>query len=214
MLLLVATSLLGPYVMAQFTQFAYNVRYTAGAVPAYLLLLGIGALWALRHRPWGWGLLAAFAVLTGFSLASYYGNPYYFRDDNRGAARFIAAKMRPGEPVIVGAEDRAFAHYFRGPLIPWTRWRVAPAGSAPADGTHTVEGRIWVAANRTWEEPPFQELLGAMQECLALETEAEFPGYRVYAFRAGGEEMERCSVTYRPSGRRAGVEPAPAAAQP
>ncbi len=206
LLLLVATSLLGPYALAGFSKIAYNVRYTSGGFPAYLVILGAGAAWAAGKKPWGWGLLAGYAALMVFSLSAYFTNPYYFRDDNRAAAAFVAGKIRPGEPLVVGAEDRAFVHYFRGPITNWRRWKVDPQGAGTIEGIGGEPGRFWVAANRDWEEPAFQEFLASMRRCFTVEDQAEFPGYRVYAFRAG-DGRAACSVSYqRSSGRAAAPE--------
>ena len=211
LVLVLGTSLLGPFILALFTQVAYNVRYTAGAFPAYLVLLGGGVAWSLGRKPWGWGLLAAFVGLTVFSLAGYFGNPHYFRDDNRGAARYIAARIHPGEPLVVGAEERAFVHYYRGPITSWKRWRVDPAEAGRIEGME--EGRFWVASNRAWEEPRFQEFLRAMVRCFPNKEVVEFPGYRIYVFRMGGERAGVCSVSYQRSARRAAAPEASAPTQ-
>ncbi|HEU5182520.1 MAG TPA: glycosyltransferase family 39 protein [Candidatus Polarisedimenticolia bacterium] len=197
LILSVGASIVGPFLVARFTRVAYNVRYTAGALPAYLVLLGAGCAWAAGRRPWGWVLVAAFAGLVAFSLTAYFSDSCYFRDDSRGAAKFVSERIRPGEPLAVGAEERAFVHYFRGPITSWRRWRIQPAGSERAGELHDDAGRFWVAANRVWEEARFQEFLSSMRACFLVEQETELPGYRIYVFRLADDGARRCSLTYQ-----------------
>ncbi len=64
----------------------------------------------------GLGLLGMLLVPTARSLAAYYFDPAYARDDYRGLARRIAELERPSDAVILTAPGQAeiFGYYYRG----------------------------------------------------------------------------------------------------
>ena len=61
-------------------------------------------------------ILGLLLVPTARSLASYYFDPAYARDDYRGLARRVALAEQPGDAVILTAPGQAeiFGYYFGG----------------------------------------------------------------------------------------------------
>src|SRR5207249_12153039 len=162
---------------------AYNVRYASAAFPAYLLLLSAGLLWWLR-RPWvGTPVLAAVATVMVVSLVMNYDDAEYFRDDNRGAARVLQEKRSPGEPLIVGVEDRALAYYYPGEFESWEKLEILGAESQPEEGIPLEGPRLWVASTREWEDDDFSKMVNRLRLCFPIDQDIDLPGFEVLAFR-------------------------------
>jgi hypothetical protein len=55
-------------------------------------------------------------VPTGRSLASYYFDPAYARDDYRGLAQLVGAREQPGDAIVLTAPGQIeiFGYYYRG----------------------------------------------------------------------------------------------------
>jgi 4-amino-4-deoxy-L-arabinose transferase-like glycosyltransferase len=66
--------------------FSYNVRYTLIAYPYFCLLAGAGCVVLAQRSRWAITLaVLALAGLAAVSLANYFGNPEYAKDDVRAA---------------------------------------------------------------------------------------------------------------------------------
>ncbi|MDP8921732.1 MAG: glycosyltransferase family 39 protein [Chloroflexota bacterium] len=113
----------------------YEPRFLMLVAPAWAILIGAGAVWLgrLANRALaGRGIpTTSRGVLTGAvaaamlipllvpttrSLAAYYFDPAYARDDYRGLARRVALAEEPGDAIILTAPGQAeiFGYYFRG----------------------------------------------------------------------------------------------------
>jgi hypothetical protein len=68
------------------SDFSYNIRYTLSAYPYFCILTGAGCVALAQRYRWA-GALAVLALvgLAAVSLANYFGNPNYAKDDVRGA---------------------------------------------------------------------------------------------------------------------------------
>ena len=68
------------------SSFSYNVRYTLIAYPFFCLLIGAGCVVLMQRYRWA-AVLAVLALvsLAAVSLANYFGNPEYAKDDVRAA---------------------------------------------------------------------------------------------------------------------------------
>lgn len=196
--LCLALPVLGPYALSMVSGVVYNVRYASGAFPAYLLLLSAGVLGCLQRFRITIAVPAAVVAVMGLSLAGNYADPRYFRDDNRGGAGILREMRRPGEPLVVGAEDRALRHYYDGEMERWTKLELGPAGSQPGR-VALGPGRLWVASTRRWEEEEFMRFLVRMRSCFPVERDFNLPGFEVLAFRidgAGGPDS--CTLRWKP----------------
>lgn len=99
---------------------AYNVRYTATALLAFLLFVAKGVDWltCLKSRIFGRILaITAIVVMTGFSAysyANYQFNKKYHKADFRSAAAYIIEKRMPNDAVMCLIDSGVTNRYARG----------------------------------------------------------------------------------------------------
>jgi hypothetical protein len=142
----------------------FNVRYMLVALPAYVCLVAAG----LEALPFFWKRAAAVLVFVtlAVSLQNYYFNPRYAKEDVRGAARYVEARIAEGECVLAPIVTEVFQHYFGKPNP--VRFVAAPAG-IPRDvleerlGRHLDGcGAVWFVRSRQWDSDPEGELIDAL----------------------------------------------------
>jgi len=92
----------------------FHPRYLAVAMPAFLLVLAAG--FADARRRWAATFALGIAALWGLSLVHHFTVPAYGKEDSRGAARWVAARGRAGERVLLLGATEVVFHYYRGPL--------------------------------------------------------------------------------------------------
>jgi 4-amino-4-deoxy-L-arabinose transferase-like glycosyltransferase len=182
LVLCVACPILGAYLMSSVSQIAFNVRYTSAAYPAFALLFSAGLLWWKERFPVGALVLAGVGVMLGVSLFNNYGNPEYFKEDSRGAARLLEQLRKPEERVVVGASVIPFEYYYHKPFERWNQVELLRE-PAPADPASRGPDRVWVAATRTWQSPGFQSFLDGMRACYPVENRYVLPGYEILSYR-------------------------------
>jgi hypothetical protein len=180
----------------------YEPRFLMLVLPAWTILLGAGlALLGVR----AYGLLStgsrgvpaplarrlaviaacvvivgALAVPTLRSLASYYVDPVYARDDYRGLAQTIAVREAPGDAVILTAPGQIeiFSYYFRGQsdMFPLPRQRPID----PVDTRDRLEAigetheRIWLVRWAANEADPDDLILGWLESRGQRRTSGQF----------------------------------------
>jgi mannosyltransferase len=104
----------------------FNVRYAASAFPAFLLLVGEG-ITAPRRRAIRWLILGVVLLPVGKSVAAYYTDPRYSREDARGVDAFLRHEALPGDLLFtVGATAPLQGYY-------WIRAGGPPPGVECAD---------------------------------------------------------------------------------
>lgn len=138
------------------TSHPYNVRYTLLALPPVLILVAAG-IDALRPPGLRRTAAALVLVLSAASLGSYYADPKYARDDNRGAAAYIRAAAAPAELVIVSAAYTRvpLRHYLGDTPVRLVGYPADQAGTADREGGL---GARFVQSDRL--EADFRELIG------------------------------------------------------
>jgi 4-amino-4-deoxy-L-arabinose transferase-like glycosyltransferase len=177
------------YALAAVSGLPFNVRYTAGGFLPFAVLLGAGlASWVERPRA-GVVVVVAFFLLLAASLARYWFEPRYAREDSRAAAAALARHRAANELLVVGTSTEPLDFYYDGDFVRFSRIELVPPG---APGAVTLPPRIWVAATRTWQSPAFARLVAAMEDCWPAERRFEFPGYEVVALRTAG--AGRCGL--------------------
>jgi mannosyltransferase len=129
-----------PFLIAQSGKPVFTPRYSAGALPAYCWLIGLG----LAALPRTWLRVAAAAVcvlLTVPALETMKTLP--MREDWRGCAETIMANERPGDRIVLcDARVRwAFEYYYRGAL---------PTTGVDRDLATDEQ----LTAALAWDEPP------------------------------------------------------------
>jgi mannosyltransferase len=108
----------------------FNARYAAAAFPAFLLAVGEGVT-APRRRALRWLLLGAVLLPTAKSVAAYYGDPRYAREDARGVDAFLRREARPGDLLFTV-----------GTVIPMSGYYWIRAGGPPA-GMECIDTWSW-----------------------------------------------------------------------
>ncbi len=190
------TPLLGAYAIALVTQIAFNVRYAAGAFPAFMVLLAAGVAWTLERRGAALALPAAVLLLWSVSLWNHYADPRYAKEDNRGAARVLRNNRAPDEPLVFGAGGkRAFDYYNGGPAINWDTTKLEPIapGAAPPQGAH--RGRFWLVSCRPWQVDGFNAYVETLNDCFTAVRTIERPGYEITLFDPAPPDGEaRCAL--------------------
>jgi mannosyltransferase len=128
-LLYLCVPVLAMYVLS-LSRPAYDPKFLLLATPAFSLLLarGVGGEWLgtlASHRVltvsrWTLtGLLLLLVVAAELpSLANYYFNQHYARDDYRGVARYISSVAEEGDAIILNAPGQKdiFSYYYHGQL--------------------------------------------------------------------------------------------------
>lgn len=107
------------------------LKFLLVASPPFSLILALGLTPGRGRAPAATllraGALALLLFYSGRSLANYYFEPAYQRDNYRAIARFIEATGRPADAVILTApgQQEVFDYYFRGelPVFPLPRSR-------------------------------------------------------------------------------------------
>lgn len=97
----------------------YHVRYAFTYSPPFYMLVAAGLTRLMQQKRLA-GAISVSALLlgTGFSFWQFHTHPAYVADDLRGAVRFIAARWRPGDAILINAGYAypAFLYYYREPL--------------------------------------------------------------------------------------------------
>ncbi len=145
------------YGIVAFTGLAYNVRYVAMILPAYVLIVAAG-LSRIRPTVMQITLLGTVLCVSGFSLANYYFNPRYARADTRAAAQYLKAMASSQDMILVVGKARALRYYDRGetPIMEWPRHAPHDRQGIETQLQTFVSGRdrLWYVALRSWERDP------------------------------------------------------------
>jgi len=159
-LVLVALWLLLPFgfvVAGSFvTRHTFNVRYVILAFLPAAILLAEG-LRALRPALLRAAAVAGALAVTAASLAGYYFDPRYARDDYRGACAFFATHAKPGELVLAhrpfsAASLRLYAPSVATHVLPFPpdpRRRFAAPTEAELVSAVGDSQRVWLYLSRS-----------------------------------------------------------------
>ncbi|MGQ9500585.1 MAG: glycosyltransferase family 39 protein [Anaerolineae bacterium] len=97
----------------------YHVRYAFTYSPPFYMLVATGLTRLMQQKRLAGAIsVSAFLLGTGFSFWQFHTHPAYVTDDLRSAVRFIAARWRPGDAILINAGYAypAFLYYYREPL--------------------------------------------------------------------------------------------------
>jgi len=163
---------------------AFNPRYVLTSLPAFLCVIGAGivSLPRLFARVAGAAVLATLLL----SLANYYFDGDYAREDVRGAARFLAQSADAGACILAPGTTEVFEYYYDGPSPVYSIF--APIGT-PRERFDEQLGRvlaacgeIWYVRSRPWSYDPHDRALAALDEERTRSEVVEFDGVTVYRF--------------------------------
>ncbi|MBA2446436.1 MAG: glycosyltransferase family 39 protein [Chloroflexi bacterium] len=193
----------------------YEPRFLVLVLPAWVILVAAGAVTVSRAvgrlllgqllptaRVALGGALAAGAIAlllvpTGRSLAAYYLDPAYARDDYRGLARRVAALERPGDAVVLTAPGQAeiFRYYYHGSadLFPLPAQRPIDSADTRArlEAVGAGHARVWLV-RWAFEEADPDDLIGRWLESHAQPVGQERFGrveLRLYELRASASRL-------------------------
>jgi len=171
----------GVALFAVVSGFSYNVRYTLIAYPYFCILAGAGCVVLAQRSRWA-GALAVLALvsLAAVSLANYFGNPEYAKDDVRGAVA-LWRSASTDEPLLgcasAGGVDKVLNRY----LDPDEQKRYIWIG-----GNHTAERTqaefesqnvqsVYILIARDWQKRREH----AIREAFEVSEEYAYPGVRL-----------------------------------
>jgi mannosyltransferase len=165
---------------------AYNVRYVAMALPAYCFILAAGIA-RFRRPTVQIALMAAVLLVNGLSLANYYYNPRYSREDARNAAQYLEAAAHPQDIILVVGSTGALEYYYRG-RVPMVSWDSETLENSAASVDRMQElghnhGQVWVVAIRPWEADPKAAVKAALDARYHLVEHKQFPGVDIYSYQ-------------------------------
>lgn len=84
------------------TRHPFNVRYIILALPPFLIFAAQGAL-SLPTNRWRGAAAVTLMLISVYSLARYFFDQRYFREDNRAAGAYFVRLARPNDLVIADA---------------------------------------------------------------------------------------------------------------
>jgi hypothetical protein len=160
----------------------FNARYVAAGLAGYYIVLLAGWL-GLSRRARAVAAVVGLA-LWGLSLSNHYFVPAYGKEDTRGAAAWLAARIGPADRLIAAGSAGELSYYWRGRepqyVDYWLGFAHRPArmrerfaemaGAAPT--TYVVVSRVFDLDPERRFERYLREERGA--------TKAEFAGVTVY----------------------------------
>jgi mannosyltransferase len=180
----VGLPVLGVLGISALTNFAYNVRYVAMVLPAYMLVLAAGITW-FRRPVVQVILLGAILVSNGLALANYYFNPYYAREDARATAQYLESVIQPRDIILVVGSSTALRYYAQGklPLVSLGKLRKT---DQPAERLWELTkdyDRLWLVEIRPWAKYPAGKVKAALDKMHGLTEHKQLPGVNIYAYQ-------------------------------
>jgi mannosyltransferase len=165
---------------------AYNVRYVAMSFPAYILALAAGI--ASFRRPLLQGaLLIAVLLVNGLSLANYYFDPRYSREDARAAARYLETAADSDDALVVVGSTVAFKHYYKGGLpvvtLGQTVVKNREALAARFQELGKAHDHLWLVAIRPWLSDPKGVARAMLDDRYTPIGRQELPGVEIYSYQ-------------------------------
>jgi uncharacterized membrane protein len=115
LMLWTAVPVLGVLAISASTNLSYNVRYAAMALPAYILILAVGIA-RFRRPVVQVSLLLMILLSNGISLANYYYNPRYAREDARAAVAYLTSVVQPSDLILVIGHPHVLQYYAKDHL--------------------------------------------------------------------------------------------------
>jgi uncharacterized membrane protein len=173
-------------ISALIPEMAYNVRYVAMGLPAYFLILASGIA-GFRRPMMRIVLLAAVLLVNGLSLANYYYNPRYSREDAKSAARLLEAEAHPRDVILVVGSTEALEYYYRGslPIVSWDEKTIHNQAALldRVEELSQAHDQAWFVAIRPWESDPAGNVKAALEARFHLSGNKRLPGVDIAVFQ-------------------------------
>jgi len=133
----------------------FNPRYASAAFPAYVVVLAAG-LSAPRRASMRLALGALVLLPTSISLAQYFTDPRYEKEDARAAASYLQSAAVPGDLLFVVGTDEPFRRYH------WRDIRWLPNGLEKGDVGY------WWDKTRAEQFELFEGMVAAHREIFVI----------------------------------------------
>jgi mannosyltransferase len=161
----------------------YQVRYTFASLPAFVLILALGAL-SLKPRIVRAGVIALILLCAGYSVANFYWNPRYDREDVRAAVAYINARPLEASLIISLGQIEAVVKYY-GPnlnIIEMERCDVeVDRDGSPRKATFHPQV-IWVIAGRDWNHTA-EACLSRLSQSYSVIDKQSFTGIELWLLK-------------------------------
>jgi 4-amino-4-deoxy-L-arabinose transferase-like glycosyltransferase len=183
-ILWIAVPLAGVLGVSALSKMSYNVRYVAMVFPAYVFVLA-AAITACGSQVIRRFLLVSVFSLNAVSLANYYFNPSYAREDARTAAQYIESSSGSQDIIVIAGNPTTLSYYYKGNLPMVVLERSAKKSPTRLASRLAEIGknreRLWFVVIRKWEIDPSGQLLSALRSIYPESAPRQFPGVEVYA---------------------------------
>lgn len=187
LLLCLFTPILGAFLITMlYGRITYNVRYTAIALPAYIVILAQGIA-SVDRKGMRVAFLALIVVLSAYSIGNYYFNEKYAKEDARSVAEMLETSAGERDAIVVLAIKSAVDYYYDGPaeIRGFSDIRPEMQVALYDELSHIREDRdkLWLVWSRPWNDP--ESLMKSYFDENHVELEShEFAGVQVYAYDA------------------------------
>jgi uncharacterized membrane protein len=164
---------------------APNSRYAFLSLAPYLVLVALGVV-ALPGRALRVAAMAALLACAIVSDVQYFHSPRYWRPDARAAGALLRNEARPGDLIVIYADDYPIRYYLGG----------AAGFTTPPDSTFASEAaagrwleahvpgtrRLWIAQYQSWWVDRSDHFVAACRLRYRFEREWRFTRLPVYRF--------------------------------
>lgn len=167
-----------------------NARYLSVGFPVLMAVCG-GGIGMLRRAPAALvgGVFLGFAAV---SVTNYYTRPEYSREDVRGAARYVEARERPGDVLLVPVVHDVFRFYYGGASDVF----VIYSGQADSDDEvarrvragAAGRNRLWFVESRLWHTDPAGRIPAFLERSYPALDESELAGVRLKLYDVGSSD--------------------------
>ena len=122
--------------------------------------------------------MIAVLLVNGISLANYYFDPRYPREDARSAAELLQSTSAAGDVILAVGSTVALQHYYKGvlPIVTVDRRRT------DVSAVDQLPGRIRFVEIRPWETDRTGSVKAALENLAWRRELKAFPGAAVYTY--------------------------------
>jgi mannosyltransferase len=183
LILWVGVPIVGALGISAVTNMTYNVRYVMMVLPAYVLILAMGIARFRRSVMQGL-LLVAILCSNGISLAHYYFNPHYAREDTREAVRYLESVVHRQDVVVMVGKPAALQYYSGGnlPIVALGTHLRGHARERLQEATKNAE-RVWIVGIRYWGKDLRKQVETILNDAYVFAEHTQFPGVDIYAYQ-------------------------------
>jgi len=163
-----------------------NPRHVVASLIPFLGFIAVGIGSSRRL-----GFVLAFLVLlvSGVSLANYYWNDRYAKEDARSAAAYLSSVARADTPILVVAYQEPIQRYL-GNFRVYGRRDIGPAQSATMEATLQrlmgASPELFLVDLRAWHWDPERRIESASNRLFHRSGERAFHGVRVIHYERKG----------------------------